>query len=623
MRISSFAITIANRLSQSLSKNWMVFGLPSHLSILLSGAVLAFAKGRTEPPIFIIISLFLMFFYATVLFVISRKALSALARGRALSGPKRKAFEPRGTFRRQPVLSWRWTAEHKFVAVITVTILASFLIEIGLQTSGERTSLIAQATPNLTAVTTQLGNAMRSGFMAHDASEIEAEFKPFANAPDTQLASLASFQADGTLITKFENDKPGMRPVDLTSILESASDHSTKVRSFIRITPNHLIMVVPVTGPHDTKVIGVLAVAWSLEAQNVAATTDLIEQIICAAILTSMLAGALVILMRRSRIHAVGALADIMARLAVHDLSTEIVGAERTDTLGAMAMCLSVYKNSMIVADRLAEESRRDQERREERDAQVEKLNAAFSDSIKTALENSRSAADALNEFKNVGGVAREIYENLRIAASRFNDFTSSTEEISRAVAQSAYIAGNAVHIVAQTANEIGVLSELSARIGETVALVNQIAAQTNLLALNATIEAARAGEAGKGFALVASEVLSLAKQTARASEDIAATIQGIQTVTDRAVTAVTDVSHTIHEISDVTDRITSRVLSQKEAAIQIVDGISVAAGQSESLSRTLSAAGNAVSDVVEVSTFVDQAFKAHVRMLEEDARAA
>ncbi len=89
-------------------------------------------------------------------------------------------------------------------------------------------------------------------------------------------------------------------------------------------------------------------------------------------------------------------------------------------------------------------------------------------------------------------------------------------------------------------------------KIGEVVTLIQNIASQTNLLALNATIEAARAGEHGRGFAVVASEVKALANQTAKATEEISAQIQDIQTATGEAVSAIQAIGGTIAEIDEI-----------------------------------------------------------------------
>jgi methyl-accepting chemotaxis protein len=85
-------------------------------------------------------------------------------------------------------------------------------------------------------------------------------------------------------------------------------------------------------------------------------------------------------------------------------------------------------------------------------------------------------------------------------------------------------------------------LGESSQQIGKVIEVITSIAEQTNLLALNATIEAARAGEAGKGFAVVAGEVKELAKETAKATEEIGSRIAAIQSDTSDAVGAIGEI---------------------------------------------------------------------------------
>ena len=117
-------------------------------------------------------------------------------------------------------------------------------------------------------------------------------------------------------------------------------------------------------------------------------------------------------------------------------------------------------------------------------------------------------------------------------------------------------------------------LSEATARIGDVVHLISDIASQTNLLALNATIEAARAGEAGKGFAVVAGEVKALAAQTAKATAEIGSQIDTVRTATSDAVTAMAEIGGIIGKINEVSAAIAAAVEEQNATTHEIAASV-------------------------------------------------
>src|SRR5262249_26571277 len=141
---------------------------------------------------------------------------------------------------------------------------------------------------------------------------------------------------------------------------------------------------------------------------------------------------------------------------------------------------------------------------------------------------------------------------NVQTVAAAGEELSSSIAEIGRQVSSSTKIARKAVDDAQQTNAKIQSLAEAAQKGGDVVKLINEIASQTNLLALNATIEAARAGDAGKGFAVVASEVKSLANQTAKATEEIATQISGIQGATKESVDAIRAIGRTIKEVDEI-----------------------------------------------------------------------
>ena len=162
---------------------------------------------------------------------------------------------------------------------------------------------------------------------------------------------------------------------------------------------------------------------------------------------------------------------------------------------------------------------------------------------------------------------AGNVSASTEMAAVATAEMTSTVKEIAVNTSSAVQTVEEAIIIVDSTGTSIKKLSDSSASIGSVIKVITSIAEQTNLLALNATIEAARAGDAGKGFAVVANEVKELAKDTARATEEIESRIESIQTDTHTAVTAIESISKIVSAISNSQSSIAAAVEQQKATA--------------------------------------------------------
>ena len=177
-----------------------------------------------------------------------------------------------------------------------------------------------------------------------------------------------------------------------------------------------------------------------------------------------------------------------------------------------------------------------------------------------------------------VSAASEQVSKNVQTVATGVEEMNSSIREIAKNATESARVAGQAVS-AADTANKtISKLGESSSEIGKVIKVITSIAEQTNLLALNATIEAARAGEAGKGFAVVANEVKELAKETAKATEDIGHKIEAIQADTRGAVDSIQQIGKVIAQINDISNTIASAVEEQTATANEMSRNVGEAA---------------------------------------------
>jgi methyl-accepting chemotaxis protein len=191
---------------------------------------------------------------------------------------------------------------------------------------------------------------------------------------------------------------------------------------------------------------------------------------------------------------------------------------------------------------------------------------------------------------------SNEASVNVETAAVAVVKMSVSTKEISGQLARANEVVRSAATDAGATNDDIAALARIAQRIGDVVKLIQDIAEQTNLLALNATIEAARAGEAGRGFAVVASEVKSLAVQTAKATEEIAREISSVQTSTERAVTAIRAITGRMNDINTHTVEVVGAVEQQELAANEISYNVSNAAAGSRLVVASLSDLTSAVT---------------------------
>ena len=233
-------------------------------------------------------------------------------------------------------------------------------------------------------------------------------------------------------------------------------------------------------------------------------------------------------------------------------------------------------------------------------------ISASATELAKRSADSSDNAQAQTGRIHQIATAAQQMTATIGEISKNAEASTVASRESAKAATQGGEVMKAATATMQKIANATSSVSEKitalaahSEEIGKVVHVIQKISGQTNLLALNAAIEAARAGEHGRGFAVVAGEVRRLAERTKGATEEIAATIHGIQEQTRETLAVMSESRRAVEDGLGDTGRVRAGLDTVIESSRQVelqINLIAAAATEQTAASGEISDSAGQIS---------------------------
>ncbi|ENM5722182.1 methyl-accepting chemotaxis protein [Vibrio mimicus] len=317
----------------------------------------------------------------------------------------------------------------------------------------------------------------------------------------------------------------------------------------------------------DNNKIQILDSVKTLNSTSIASNLAiLVIMVIMTLVLTRMICGPLMIVMKQSNAIARGDLSQTMDRKSIGN-----------DELGTLADASDQMQQNLrqLIDEIIAAVT--------QLSSAVEEMTQISNQSAEGMKEQQHQITQVATAMTQMKAAVADVARNTEDSASQAMAANSKSQEGARETASMVRSIQQVANIIGEAGETVSELEQQSTQINVVVDVIRSIADQTNLLALNAAIEAARAGESGRGFAVVADEVRTLAGRTQDSTGEITVIIEKLQAMAKQAKDATERSRSSIDKCVEQGTHSQSLMTSIEESIANIADvGTQIASACSE-----------------------------------------